>query len=541
MPEEPTLPRLTWNPNRSTYGSSPRKRVRLSSPVVSSDPIFSSEDDPSVDNYNHNRQKRRYRGPWYRQQVASDPPNQELDQDQPNTDRKVKRTLERQYDSGVWLGSDFTDNDEVVDGLGPVNGFLNSRFHTRQVGLPRLNREISPSPEELAQRQIEMCLDTGNETIDLSYVKFVLLSSKLIIAPSSHSLTTISNTTIRPLASFACIPRITSINEGIFSPLVPHLKIFLSSNSLTTLPGELFNLDRLSVLSLRGNLLQELPSTIGNLCNLSELNISQNFLRYLPYEILNLFSQGSQLRSFQIHPNPFIAPEDSDSEHINKDADTDVMAERYIQARGLGPWHPQWHLEYKGRTETRYFSIDGDIFKGPIFPGDINEKYAVARSEQTTGFASQISGNSVPFVSNFDFPPSESGYLSRAPSLIEASLVACTKSLQLPYLQTFLPDDSPEKLHTLLSRAAISKASGGNKCTICGRNYIIPRTEWIEWWRITRLAEDNRMPTTLRQTENFRDIIESTVPLIRRGCSWLCGPEDLVTHGRNERRGPRTV
>jgi hypothetical protein len=31
----------------------------------------------------------------------------------------------------------------------------------------------------------------------------------------------------------------------------------------------------------------------------------------------------------------------------------------------------------------------------------------------------------------------------------------------------------------------------------------------------------------LRQMENERDVLESMVPLMRRGCSWLCGPEKV--------------
>ncbi|KAH8802773.1 hypothetical protein F5884DRAFT_483149 [Xylogone sp. PMI_703] len=517
MSEEPTLPRLTWRPNRPARSASPRKRVRLSSPIVSSDPVFSSEDDPSVDNYSQERRKRKYRGPWYRPQVTSDPPDQEFDQDHPIAEKKGKRTLERQFDSGVWLGSDLTDNEEAVDGLGPVTGFLNSRFHTGNVGHPRVSRHQSPTPEEAAQKQIESCLETGTETIDLS----------------SLSLTTISNTTIRPLASFACIPRVSSINEGVFSPLVPHLKIFLSSNFLTSLPGELFSLDRLSVLSLRGNQLHELPPAIGNLRNLTELNISQNSLRHLPYEILGLFAEKSQLRSFQIHPNPFIAPEASHAENSNHDEDVQTVGRHLPGIRGLGPWHPQWHLEFKGRSETRYLSIEGDLCKGPVFPHDeLESGYAELSSTNLANPISQNTMDSVPFVSNLDLPPSQDNYLSRAPSLLEASLIACAKSQQLPYLPNLLPDESPEKLRSLLLRASLLKSSGGSKCTICGRNFIIPRTEWIEWWGITRLAADSKPATALRQIENTRDAIESTVPLIRRGCSWLCGPEDLVAYGK---------
>lgn len=351
----------------------------------------------------------------------------------------------------------------------------------------------------------------------------------------SRSLTVISNASLRPLASFACIPRVPSINEGIFSPLIPHLKIFLSSNLLTSLPGQLFDLENLSVLSLRGNLLQEMPSAIGNLRSLTELNLSQNSLRYLPYEILNLFANGSQLRSFQIHPNPFLTPSSS-SDSRTKNLTTDEATEGdFAQTKGMATSQPQWNLKFRGRTETRYFAIDGNLLRGPAFPGDLSEQATTfSGAENDADTTPGETRNSVPLLDAPDFPPSpDAGYISRAPSLLEVSLNACSQSLQLPYLQALLPDDAPEIMHTLLSKVATIKASGGNKCTICGRNFIIPRTEWIEWWGITRLADDHGLPNASIRPENSRDVIESTVPLIRRGCSWLCWPDDLDREPRN--------
>jgi hypothetical protein len=81
--------------------------------------------------------------------------------------KKYKRTFERQYDSGVWLGSDGTDIDEAIESLEGVScatAALPLRLSDEI--LPR--RTLTPSPEELAQRQIDLCLETGNETIDLS-------------------------------------------------------------------------------------------------------------------------------------------------------------------------------------------------------------------------------------------------------------------------------------------------------------------------------------------------------------------------------------
>ena len=164
MADDLPLPRLPWDPSSGSYlNNPPRKRVRLSSPPISSDPvIFSSDDDPSADNYHsQERRKKRFRGPWYRQRPASD----EGPQNSHEHEKKCKRKLERQFDSGVFMGSDGTDIDEPME-----------EFESGTASLPlRQSRIIqkekaAPTPEELAQGQIQRCLEDGDESIDLSYV-----------------------------------------------------------------------------------------------------------------------------------------------------------------------------------------------------------------------------------------------------------------------------------------------------------------------------------------------------------------------------------
>ncbi|THH08253.1 hypothetical protein EW145_g2824 [Phellinidium pouzarii] len=79
------------------------------------------------------------------------------------------------------------------------------------------------------------------------------------------------------------------------------IHLFLGNNKIAMLPNELFNLDALVTLSLRGNVLTELPPQIGQLRNLRELNVAYNRLRYLPSEIMNL-----KLTSLAVDPNPFM-------------------------------------------------------------------------------------------------------------------------------------------------------------------------------------------------------------------------------------------
>ncbi|WFD00195.1 hypothetical protein MYAM1_002942 [Malassezia yamatoensis] len=78
------------------------------------------------------------------------------------------------------------------------------------------------------------------------------------------------------------------------------LQCYLWDNQLTRLPSALFQLQNLTVLSLRKNALRSLPSAIGELHNLRELNVGGNQLTCLPAEIQRL-----HLDTFTYIPNPF--------------------------------------------------------------------------------------------------------------------------------------------------------------------------------------------------------------------------------------------
>ncbi|KAL0581961.1 hypothetical protein V5O48_000018 [Marasmius crinis-equi] len=81
------------------------------------------------------------------------------------------------------------------------------------------------------------------------------------------------------------------------------LQVMLGHNSLVALPQEFFNLQRLTVLSLRSNRLAVFPPEISQLTNLKVLNISSNRLLFLPSELMQL-----NLDKLLIFPNPFLPP-----------------------------------------------------------------------------------------------------------------------------------------------------------------------------------------------------------------------------------------
>ena len=175
MAEEPLLPSLptglasSSSSNRGRLGKRARRLSNTSPPASSDPPLFSSDDDPSADNYSDpkRRHKMKYRGPWYKQEPDS--------ASSQHGKRKAKRSLERQFDSAVWLGSDGTDDDTDYDFLkgAPVPPFLAKGLPIAMRPSP-LRSRITPSKEYLSQddvarQQIEKCLEEGREDVDLSY------------------------------------------------------------------------------------------------------------------------------------------------------------------------------------------------------------------------------------------------------------------------------------------------------------------------------------------------------------------------------------
>jgi hypothetical protein len=347
---------------------------------------------------------------------------------------------------------------------------------------------------------------------------------------SSQGISTLSNDTIRPLVAFTCMP---SFFDGVisrfqYSRFEPKIQVFLASNNLSNLPEELFNLSNLAVLSLRANQLRELPPSVGRLRNIMELNISQNGLQYLPYEILDLFSEQSRLEKFQMHPNPFQEPR-FPPEVTEKPARLERefklgsgnhprLARRRAIAHFRQSWHCHWRVRYRARTEVRFLTTNGSHWQGPTLFNN-------------TSSGPQKFSNGIPIAADDYVPiPPKSSSISRAPSLLEVALRGCSKTIELPHLDKILPHNHPAHFPALLARAVAKKESGGSRCTICRRSFIIPRTEWLEWWEIARNVELSiaTAATPLGQLENSRGAVEKMVPLIRRGCSWLCMPKKLA-------------
>lgn len=155
--DEPTLPVLSADSQILPLS----KRKRSDGSQLFSDSselaVFSSDDDPAVENYTPARRKRQYVGPWDRQRPVSS-------HFEPR--EKGKRKFERQVDSGVFMGSDASSIDDILNDFPPPTG----PFSLTQISqLPRSSQAPALSPAEAeARRRIQQCADQGDEYVDLS-------------------------------------------------------------------------------------------------------------------------------------------------------------------------------------------------------------------------------------------------------------------------------------------------------------------------------------------------------------------------------------
>ncbi len=192
MADPPSSP-----PHQLPMHTRKRSRAHLApEPIPSSDPAFFSSDDAhdaSVENYQVGRRKKVHTGPWWAQQKSA----------QEEVASQARKGLSRQPDSGVWLGSDSTEDGVLDDRLqffgrgrhGPA------KFEKDDQELPestlseqedqtvsdgrnppgsasRKDRGPPLAPNEVEAREIiDECLERGTEVIDLSYVHTSIRSS----------------------------------------------------------------------------------------------------------------------------------------------------------------------------------------------------------------------------------------------------------------------------------------------------------------------------------------------------------------------------
>lgn len=253
------------------------------------------------------------------------------------------------------------------------------------------------------------------------------------------------------------------------------------------------------MLSVRSNELTELPAAINRLRRLTELNASNNALRSLPYEMLDLFSCSSRIKILHLHPNPFYEPTTSDDSTPPLLPVEVVSDERTWGSKTCDnpehdhPRHSEWRRRFKCRSKVKFFDSHGSLVKGPA--------------------------------------ASPARPASNVPSLLELCVKTWANTPNMPNLDEYLNGDYPEKLQHVLddARSLRETEAPERKCTICDRKFVIPRTEWVEWWE---LEQSPSGPVTSEENVRPRDIIESQLPFMRRGCSWRCLPPKRPEEGQ---------
>ena len=485
MAEEPSLPKLLpRGPSKKTVvtRSSPRKkRFHSSSVHFSSDPpLFSSDDDPGLDNYAdpHRRHNRKYRVGPYAQHPLTITSNTE--------DGGPQRKLQRHVDSAVFMAGDETEDDTDIEFLKSSKALTNHiTLAARPSRLP--NRALPAkdlSVDDRTRRDIENMLENGKDSIDLAY----------------RNLASLSNAAIKPLASFSPLAARMQSGGSQYAE-DPSLKIYLAQNCLTRLPTELFDLEHLSVLSLRNNEIKELPENIQKLTGLKELNVAQNGLKWLPYKLLNLLQFAPRLTILRLHPNPFVAPRNLPI--------GGVECSLKLQ---LGE---NWEAKRYRRSYVRFFDAGGRLLKGPGLDSSTFTRNPLPSNPQF--YHLDADDDDIPQ------PPTGSAatYVS---SLVEMCTKAWAKAPEtMPGKHDY---DLPPKLHSVLEDVKNTQELEGGlrKCTMCYREYVTPRTEWFEWWAIHNLDEDEE-PDMSGGEDRYDRFTQATVPLVRRGCSWRCLPQ----------------
>ncbi|EJT70894.1 hypothetical protein GGTG_11917 [Gaeumannomyces tritici R3-111a-1] len=532
-----------------------RKRARFQAPAPSdfwtdsSEPaIFSSDDDPSVDNYANGRhRKKRRAGTWFQQsQLLSS------EAGPVPTATGMRQGLRRELDSGVWLASDDTI-DANPKGAGPVHMDPTQRV-SNDFNRAASFRNVTPA-EAKAQKIIEKCIDEGDEKIDLMNL----------------GLDELASSTVQPLEGFHLIPTVV---EGVpFEGGEPRLKLFLGANRLTRIPAAVFDLSCLTVLSLRNNKLVELPPCIAQLRNLEYLNLSFNNLRWLPRELLDLMMPRDNLDNFKLHPNPFCKPEmirSANREGLLGSAHTRQQRGFELQGpssarRRENPWgdhggecsvwtacpvDEEWekHFQLKragachaARSPVQYIDNTGlntssfDLDDGDGLP---TENMFAEPAGPPSARLAQVDDSS-PALPAPDCPAGPRG-------LLELSLQACRRAVAANAdLRSLMPATTPEHLLRVLALAEERGEADSYRCArpgCKGRSMVVPRTQWVEWWYLGEYTAQRGSVSTSGEPEprllTFRAADRDPVPFISRGCSWSCipsVPEKRLPMGNGDR------
>jgi hypothetical protein len=178
---------------KSSLSLQSRKRSRLDyepESTNSSDPALFSSDDPapSVEHYSAKRRKDKWRGTWWSGRLRSAP-------------QRDVRQFKRNYDSGIWMGSEGTESSLEEEFLNDQKHMLakksvfpddgerqanSSALSEPSLSIPgrgiagsdvhavrRANPPVATENTYLSRARalVQACVDAGAEDVDLSYIR----------------------------------------------------------------------------------------------------------------------------------------------------------------------------------------------------------------------------------------------------------------------------------------------------------------------------------------------------------------------------------
>ena len=344
------------------------------------------------------------------------------------------------------------------------------------------------------------------------------------------------------------------VPEGAFKPLTPELQIFLSANRLQQIPREIFDLENLTVLSLRNNLLTEVSPAIRHCTGLKELNVASNQLQWLPFDILTLLlNPHLRLKTLRSRPNLFVQPcgpprishlgqsaSHLDSADWLKQHLRDLQDQENKTQDHASILHAEWLLHLVSTERFRKYTLrrtailgephdDEQVPNHPIYLAMTSAAYFHSDGIFVPGKI-EAPPSSISHIVPVDDDQEDSSHhegtqCQGAPSLFELSLRACAASGQLPEIFSMSPDDeTPEPVLNGL-HAAENAVRERRLCGFCERPYVLARAEWIEYWGYCPA------PTADCRPER---VMEYVLPFLRRVCSWGCA-QGARSQGRKER------
>lgn len=452
-PARPSL--LTRKRTHSSYITdlSATGAAQNPSSAASSDPAFFSGDEsaaPGAEDYERDRggagegtgKRRRkkimYSGSWWNHQVKAGR-------------REQKRVLSRNFDSGVWMGR--SDDDGASSGSGLSSDSLGSMEEAflRDWGMKKEEEDKDESnvgmpggsPEK---KRVVKRLAVGkaiNEAGGTGQIQGVSRAREIVyeILDSGKQDVNLSGMGLSDLPSEVAQLATLTTEPPLVKGMLDHgrrfttqLTMLLSNNLFTRVPSPLLELQNLRVLTLRNNKLTSVPPGIRRLTKLVELNVSHNRLEFLPFEIVEL-ARFQKLERVYTSGNRWLPTPGGLSQRIG----------------GLGS---------RAAGAVRRWRPDSAAFE--LQP-------AITHSR---------SGHTV------DCPR------SGAPSLTELVLRRLQLTTTRSDLSDLMPEDTPASVLESLHQLHEAHTEGGRLCTACKRPYVLPASEWDEWWQLDSSHED---------------------------------------------------